>query len=85
MVVYNETTSVVTCPFGQFVTSGAHDVMVAMLVEYTVDRVLVVTLLLAVYVFGGNSRTGVAELNPVLFPVEFAEGNAKLELKDEAT
>ena len=48
MVVYKETTSVVTCPVGQFVTVGAHDVIVTILVEYTVDSVLVITLLLAI-------------------------------------
>jgi hypothetical protein len=32
-VVYSDTTSVVTLPTGQFVTVGAHDVMVTIFVE----------------------------------------------------
>ena len=83
--MYKDTTSVVTFPTGQFVTVGAHDVIVTMFVENTVDIVLVVILLLDVYVFRGKSRTGGAELKPVLFPVLFAEGTARTELRDEAT
>lgn len=41
-VVYTETIFVVTRPTGQSVTVAAHDVMVTISVEYTVDRVDVV-------------------------------------------
>lgn len=54
IVVYRETTSVVTLPTGQFVTVGAHDVTVMILVEYTVDNVDVMTRLLSLYEVGSN-------------------------------
>lgn len=53
-MVYRETTSVVTFPVGQFVTVGAHDVTVMILVEYTVDRVDVMIRLLSLYEVGSN-------------------------------
>lgn len=85
IVVYKETTSVVTFPVGQSVTVGAHDVTVTIFVENTVDRVVVVILLLDVYELGGKSRIGLVGLKPVLFLVLFADGIARVELKEEAT
>lgn len=41
-VVVTDTSSVVTCPVGQFVTDGGHDVTVYIFVEYTVEIELVV-------------------------------------------
>lgn len=54
-MVYSDTVSVVTWPTGQFVTVGAHDVIVTMFVEYTVDKKEVVISELKVYVDGMTS------------------------------